>query len=143
MQQQMTYQDVLQGLFDALTDLKVAVTKHGYSPDYGICGEIDTYWEQAFGEFTFDKVLDCLEGGAPSDVLADLMELWPEGTGCRAYPIPAMRGYTYTGAARDAFHEQDGRWVGEQLELRLELIDYLLNDLSDRLEKVNAYSNSN
>ena len=143
MQQQMTYQDVLQGLFDALTDLKVAVTKHGYSPDYGICGEIDTYWEQAFEEFDFDKALDCLEGDSPSEFLSKRMAEWPAGTGHRSWPVPAERGCKCTDNALVAFRTFENRWVGEQLELRLELIDYLLNELSDRLEKANANSNSN
>lgn len=131
MQQQMTYQDVLQGLFDALTDLKTAVTKHGYTPNYGIGMEVYGYWEEQFGESTFDKALDCLEGDAPSDLLADLMEPWPEGTGCCAYPIPAARGCISIDAAYRAFRHVGERWAGEQLELRLELLDYIIEQLEE------------
>lgn len=141
--QQMTYQEVLQGLFDALTDLKVAVTKHGYAPEYGICGEIDTHWEQAFGEGSAVRPLQCLEGDSPSEFLSKRMAEWPAGTGSSDFPVPAERGCKCTNNALVAFITFEGRWVGAQLELRLELIDYLLNELSDRLEKANANSNSN
>lgn len=138
MQQQMTYQEVLQGLFDALTDLKVAVTKHGYSPDYGICGEVDEYWEHNFGEDSAVRSLQCLEGESPSGFLSKRMAEWPAGTGHSGLPVPAERGCKCTDNAFVAFVTYEGRWVGAQLELRLELIDYLLNELSDRLEKASA-----
>lgn len=53
------------------------------------------------------------------------MRAWPAGTGDLNYPIPP----TTPGVTAEYQYHRDPLWEGEQLALRLELIDYLLEQL--------------
>lgn len=53
------------------------------------------------------------------------MRRWPAGTGDRNYPVPA----TTPGVAAEYQYHHEALWEGEQLALRLQLIDYLLEQL--------------
>lgn len=87
-------------------------------PRNAICGLFERALDDWHGEFIYDS-MTCLK---------DIMQLWPDGTGCRVFPIPASRADRSKRAAAEAYVDLP-HWEGEQLELRLELLDYIIEQL--------------
>lgn len=85
-------------------------------PDVGICSNVQ-------------RRVRCAGLEALMDWLELRMAAWPAGTGRTAYPIPS----TLDGvAACEQYHNhRDSLWVGKQLTLRIQLIDYLLGQCHD------------
>lgn len=89
-------------------------------PRNAICGLFDR--TLCYGEFYYDS-MTCLK---------DIMQSWPGGTGCRVFPVPASRANRSKRAAAEAYVDLP-HWEGEQLELRLELLDYIIEQLEDSI----------
>lgn len=80
-----------------------------------------------------------------SDAFDDWMKvqflLWPEGTGCKSYPVPAPmymgRGLTQQDRASDWYDRSsaDGsQWEGEYGASRRRLCQFLVNRIDEELE---------
>ena len=91
-------------------------------PEFGLCVNIEEALYNAY--YDEDEVLSAL-----AEFVEGLAE-WPEGTGCTAYPVPATRGDKCRERAAEAYFasRDTGRWEGEQGELRMDLVNWLLEE---------------
>lgn len=99
-------------LIDALQTVRDRVTRAGYHPHAGICTEI---------KWSFPGRWD-----RRVQLLAEFSELakgWPKYSGDRTYPIPGGEG------AYVAHMQARTLWTGEQRALRLELLDWCIEQL--------------
>lgn len=92
----------------------------GGEPRSALCGLFENALDDCHGEFLHDSMV-CLK---------DIMQSWPDGTGCRVFPVPATRGDRDEDAAQDAYTDLP-HWEDEQLVLRLELLDYIIEQLEE------------
>lgn len=100
--------------------------------EVGICGHVETYWNDTLKDYcTYHGRCEGLPYSAYSihDLLASLMESWPACTGDPQYPIPCSSDSYETDPA-DAYDLCDNKWEGEQLNLRLNLLDFMIYTLN-------------
>lgn len=82
-------------------------------------------------------------GGACCDEagykLSGYAKLWPESTGCAAFPVPAPAGFPRQGRAirrlaHAAFYEIKTMWSGEYGSSRIRLLNFVIRKLAAELE---------
>ena len=104
-------------------------------PDTGVCYHIELYWYEWGYEDIFplhernDYYLPYVDYRL-SYLIEYLMAGWPEGTGSGRYPVPASKGSKCVASAKKVFETHNGLWQGNQLTLRYNLIDYMIEELN-------------
>lgn len=90
----------------------------GYEPITGICAELLCYYctpNQSHMDF--------------KEIMTDLMATWPEGTGGNYFPVPAERGCKSEYQAELTYCSMALYWVGEQGQLRIDLLVWMIGIL--------------
>lgn len=108
---------------EMLDALRAVRDEQKFQPrELGICGGVDLYFDEQ------GKLVDSADGNN----LRDLMSLWPKSSGHRYYPVPPV---LERHSASDAFHECIACWDKntEYGQLRLELLDFCIQRLEDRI----------
>ena len=87
-------------------------------PEFGICTNIDEEFDQNWDHW-----------------LEHMFQSWPHYSGCEAYPVPHP---VYPGndvMALDCYHCAGNKWEGAYGELRIELLEFLITNLTDQLNE--------
>lgn len=119
-------------LIQSLKDLrKLAVAGNPPDPLFGICYNTQhIYWD-------YIKGFPSLKDAGVYDVLCTVGFIgWPKHSGRQEYPIPLVKpDDSLYGQSRRADGTFAGAWEGEYLDLRLELIDYVIAKLESMESK--------
>lgn len=91
----------------------------------GICGNLEDLgrYKDTFGHSLFDKDQQVID-----KILRGIFKRWPKFSGHGGYPIPG---------AATAFSEccdHNTFWVGEQGELRIELCNFIIDELNKEIQ---------
>ena len=106
--------DVKQALHRELTRLRHNVELGVQSKRSGIC-------YNTFHDSEGNRTIK-LAGAAWA--LETLCRKWPKATNCDGYPVPCP-GYT---DPAEGYHATEDKWVGEYGLLRMELLDWLIQE---------------
>lgn len=106
--------------------------------ELGICGHLKMYWNDSFDDIcSYHWYHNNLPYNTycVSQLVSVLMESWPAGTGDATYPIPSSTDECDNVAkAVRTYDLCDNKWEGEQHELRINLLIYMVEEL-DKLIK--------
>lgn len=104
-----------------------------YHKHKGICTAVQELWvsktDLPYYYTYYDGVLP-LNSFSVFNFVSKLMATWPDGTGSRTYPIPIEAGNKDVQLAEHAYTLFTNKWEGEQLELRLNLLDFMIDTLN-------------
>lgn len=127
---------VLSVLSDVLQNLTENYDTITYVKSKGMCFYIHQLWRN-------DRRISCRyyetvpNGGLPfgctsvANLVKKLFVMWPNGTAHQVYPIPAFIGYKCVDAAEYSYNVTQNKWEGEQLQLRLALLKFMLDTLKN------------
>lgn len=126
---------VLSVLSDVLQNLLENYDTITYDKSKGMCSYIQQLWSDN-SRITYRYYEDVPNGGLPlgcasvSNLVKKLFVMWPNGTAHQVYPIPAFIGYKCVNAAEYSYNVTQNKWEGEQLQLRLALLKFMLGTLN-------------
>ena len=104
--------------------------------DVGICGHAKNYWNESLGEYcTYHGYCEDLPYSSTSvdQFMGILMSTWPAGTGDPHFPVPCDTGNCDTNLF-DAYELCTDKWEGEQHELRINLLNFLIEEIDSLIE---------
>lgn len=109
-----------------------------YHKHKGICTAIQELWVSEANLPYYDTYYEAvlpLNSFSVSNFVSKLMATWPDGTGSRIYPIPIEADNKDVHLAEHAYDLFTNKWEGKQLELRLNLLDYMVEELDKLIEE--------
>lgn len=101
-------------------------TRH---PAGGICAAISKYMTLTLETWDNHDLI--------YNTLRDMMVEWPDGTGCRSFPVPDPNDNDFN-ASSVVFLSTDDYWSGPYGELRLKLLDWLIDKVETSLTDLKA-----
>lgn len=106
-------------LLEALKDLKNQQGKDG-----GICANVEGYLHDKYRDDAFHA----------AEVIAEMAQKWPKWSGSLTYPVPCPENLV-TSAHHTSYWAFGflPKWEGAYGALRLELLDFLIEELENEL----------
>lgn len=112
----------LKARVEALRDLAGSVDTGGdHQYDSGICGNVQSILAERGYDHKYEDTRDALH---------ECFRSWPKYSGDTGYPVPDPDHPKDASKAFDAYYRNGNVWAGEYGELRYELLQHCITELS-------------